>query len=107
VWVQKLLRFKFHHDSPPLTVEQAKWLASELRSHRPLNTMGAPEQAAIKIEFALETQEPDPDVEHSPQELRAMIDLLYSDIFDDAPEPYALWRNFRAGLRAADEAGAD
>ena len=69
--------------------------------------MGAHEQAAIKIEYALEAGEADPAVAHSPQELRAMIEVVYSDIFDAAPEPYALWRAFRAGLRTADEAGED
>jgi hypothetical protein len=97
----------FHDDARPLTVEQAEWLARELRSHRPLETMGAHDQAAIKIEYALESGEADPCVAHSPQELRAIIEVLYTGIFDAAPAPYALWRDFRAGLRTADEAGAD
>jgi hypothetical protein len=96
----KLLGFNVGGQTFYLTEEQGRWLAAELRMHRPLDTLGPAVNAAVIIELAMEDADPRGlDAENRPDEARAMLEVL-SDRPDLAPKPKVRLLTLRRALRA-------
>jgi hypothetical protein len=83
-----------------ITEEQARWLADELRLHRPEDVMGPAQSVAVMLEYAMEGRRGEPDSKPTHEGLRALLDVLVSDRVETAPAPYERLRELRDTIGA-------
>jgi len=80
-----LVEFLVFDRPVPVTEEQARWLAGELRALRPVDVTGAAESAALRIERGLAAHERQVNEESTDDGVRAVLMALEKLV--DAPEP--------------------
>jgi len=81
-----LVLFRVYDRTLPVTGEQARWLAAELRALRPVDVTHAAESAATRIERGLADGASEVDEESTNDGVRAVLMAL--EDLAEAPEPF-------------------